>query len=90
MAALDERRRVRPPRDQLYDRIRGAFGLLGARPGRGRLSEPMEMGGGVLVELQCPRERVDHMRRRVMVAALLQPQVVVRADAGEHRQLLTP
>jgi hypothetical protein len=50
----------------------------------------MQMGGGVLVELQHPRERVENMCRGAMVAALLQPQVVVRADAGEHRQLLTP
>jgi len=42
------------------------------------------------LELQRAGERVDHMRRGMMVAALLQPQVVVRAGAGEHRQLLTP
>ena len=50
----------------------------------------MQMGGGFVVEPQRPRERVDHLGRGVVIAALFQAQVVVRADAGEHRQLLAP
>jgi hypothetical protein len=90
VAALDERRRVQPGPDQPSDRIGRALGFLGAKPGRGRLRERTQMRGGVLVELQRPGERVEHMRRGMMVAALLQPQLVVRTDASERRQLLTP
>ena len=35
-----------------------------------------------------PRERIENLSRRVLVAALLQPKVVIRADAGQQRQLL--
>jgi hypothetical protein len=41
------------------------------------------MGGAVAVEPQRPRERVEHLRRRVALAALLQPHEVVAADAGQ-------
>src|SRR6266566_6571132 len=90
MAALDERRCVRPRRDQLCKRVRRTLGLAGTGPGRGRLCERAQMGGGLVVKPQCPGERVDHLRGGMVVAALLQPQVVIRADAGEHSQLLAP
>jgi len=41
------------------------------------------------VEPQRTRQRIEHLRRRVLVAALLEPQVVVRADAGQQCDLLT-
>ncbi len=47
-----------------------------------------QIGGGVLVEPQDPGQRFDHLRRGVAVAALLQAQVVVGADARERRDLL--
>jgi hypothetical protein len=37
----------------------------------------MEMLGGVLVELQRPRQRVEDLRRRVVVAALLEADEIV-------------
>ena len=42
-----------------------------------------------LVEAQDPRERFEYLHRGVLVAAALQPQVVVGADAGEQRDLFT-
>jgi hypothetical protein len=48
------------------------------------------MGGGVRVELKRASDSVDHLRRRVLIPALLQPQVVIGADARERCQLLTP
>ena len=54
-----------------------------------QVRESVQVGGGVFVELKLAREGVDHLRGGVMVAALFEPQVVVRADAGERRQLLT-
>jgi hypothetical protein len=43
---------------------------------------------------RCPpdklrrRLRIEHLNRRMLVADLLEPQVVVGADAGQQRQLL--
>jgi hypothetical protein len=42
----------------------------------------------VIVELQNARDRLEHLNGRVAIAAPLQPQVVVGADAGEHGDLL--
>jgi hypothetical protein len=44
--------------------------------------------GGVLVELQRPRERLEHLLGGVLVASLLEPHVVVDAHAGQQRDLL--
>ena len=40
------------------------------------------------VQLKSPRQRVEDLRGRVLVATLLQPEVVVGADAGQQRQFL--
>ena len=42
------------------------------------------------VQLQSPRKRVKNLSGRILVAALLQPQVIVGADTRQHRQLLAP
>ncbi len=42
----------------------------------------------VAIEPEHAGQRLEHLRRRVAVAALLEPQVVVGADAGEGRDLL--
>jgi NAD(P)-dependent dehydrogenase (short-subunit alcohol dehydrogenase family) len=46
--------------------------------------------GGVGVELECSRKGVEHLLRGVMVATLLEPDVVVGAHPRQHRDLLTP
>ena len=50
----------------------------------------MQMLGGGLIELQRPRQRVEDLRRRVVVATLLEADEIVRAHAGEQRKLLAP
>ena len=42
------------------------------------------------IQLERPRKRVKNLGGRMLVAALLQPQVIVGADARQHRQLLAP
>ena len=64
--------------------------LLWAMPRRGRLRNCMEVRGGVFVELERTGEGVDDLRGRVVFAALLEPQVIVRADPSEHGQLFAP
>ncbi|GIE32703.1 hypothetical protein Ait01nite_057480 [Actinoplanes italicus] len=39
--------------------------------------------------MQHTRQRFEDLHRRAAVAATLQPQVVVGADAGQHGDLLT-
>jgi hypothetical protein len=46
--------------------------------------------GRVIIELECLRERVEHLCGRVLVTALLETDVVIDADAGKHRDLLAP
>jgi hypothetical protein len=48
----------------------------------------MEIRGCAGVELKSPCQRIDHLGRRMRVAPLLESQVVVGADARQHRQLL--
>ena len=43
-----------------------------------------------LVELQRTHERLQHGLRDAAQVAALEPRVVVDADAGEERDLLTP
>jgi hypothetical protein len=43
---------------------------------------------GLDVQLQGPRERLNHLSRRILVTTNFQSQVILRADAGQHRQLL--
>jgi hypothetical protein len=45
---------------------------------------------GLDVQPQSLRERLNNLSRRILVAAHLQAQVVLRADARQHRQLLAP
>ena len=46
------------------------------------------MLGGVLVELQRPGQSVEDLRRRVVIAALLEADEIVGAHTGERRKLL--
>jgi hypothetical protein len=55
-----------------------------------RGTERVQVGGGVLVEPEGPGQRVQHLRRRAAVAALLEPGVVLGADSREHGQLVAP
>lgn len=71
MSALNIRRRIAPQGDQLFDRSRSLVGLFGAPPRRRRLREGAEVGGRRLVELECSRQRLDDLRGRMTVAALL-------------------
>ena len=71
MAVLDECRRARPGRDQLRDGGQRALELASAACGRVRLRQDVQIGGGVLVELQRAGHGVDHLRRGVLIAALL-------------------
>ena len=48
----------------------------------------MQVGGSGRVELQGAGQGVEDLIGRMLVASLLQPQVVVGADAGQHRELL--
>jgi hypothetical protein len=64
--------------------------LPGAMLRGGRLRDCMEVGGGVSVELERTGEGIDDLRGGVVFAALLEPQVVVGADPGEHGQLFAP
>ena len=65
-------------------------GLLGGTRVLRRPREPVEVVGGDGVEPQRPRQRVQHLAGRVGVAALLEAQVVVRADAGQDGDLFAP
>jgi hypothetical protein len=93
---------VRPAVDELQDadghRLpprRAAGAARGARPLRrpacaGRPRQADQVRGGVGVQPQHPGDGLQHLQRRIAVPALLQAQVVVGADAGEHRDLLAP
>ena len=43
---------------------------------------------GVFAKLQRPREAVKHVFGWLVIMALLQPQLVLRTYAGQHRHLL--
>ena len=60
------------------------------RPGRavGHVGEPEQVVALVRVEQQRPRDRVEHLRGGVDVAALLEPGVPGHADPGERGDLL--
>jgi hypothetical protein len=66
--------------------------LAGTFSGRGllrrRRTETVQVRGRVIVELKGPRKRVEHLCGGVLVTALLETDVVIGADAGEHRDLL--
>lgn len=46
------------------------------------------MRGSLIAEAQRARERLDHLRRRMLVPTLLQSYVIVRGDSGEPCKLL--
>jgi hypothetical protein len=46
------------------------------------------MGGGVVVELQGARERVEDLLGGMLVSPLFEPYVVIATDAGQHCHLL--
>jgi NADP-dependent 3-hydroxy acid dehydrogenase YdfG len=84
-----ERRRVRPRVHQLQEL--GAY-PLGARGGaaaaRRRSRQLVQVRRSVVVEAKRPCQRVDHLLRGMALAALLEADVVVGADAGQRGQLL--
>ena len=49
----------------------------------------MEERSCVFIELQCAGESIKDLSGRTLVLALFESEVVVRADAGEHRKLLS-
>src|SRR5205823_1861870 len=55
----------------------------------GRPGEPTEVRHGDLVERECPAEAEHHLVRGLVVAALLETQVVLGADAGEGGHFLS-
>ena len=55
---------------------------------RRQAGEREEMRVFVRVELQRPRDRIEHLRRRVDLARLLEPRVPGDAYSGELRDLL--
>ena len=77
--------------EQLGDRHRDDLtpGVASARR-RARGTQADQVVGGGRLQLEHPRQRLQDLGRRVAVATLLEPQVVVGADAGEHRHLLAP
>ncbi len=87
--ALHERRQ-RERREQGPHPLRHGLGRPPAgAPGPLR-GEPEQIRGRVLVELQHAGQGPEDLRRGVAVAALLKAQVVLDADAGEHRDLGAP
>src|SRR5262245_20932004 len=42
----------------------------------------------VVVELQCTGKTLEHLIRRSALPTLFQSQVILRADAGQHRDFL--
>ncbi|CCB72564.1 protein of unknown function (plasmid) [Streptantibioticus cattleyicolor NRRL 8057 = DSM 46488] len=88
VAALDEGGE-RQGGDELGDARRDGLlaGPAPLPPGPGG-AEPQQVRRRVLVEPQDAGDGFQDLHRRVAVAALFQTQVVVGADAGEHRDLL--
>jgi hypothetical protein len=72
----------------LRDAGRDRYGLAGQSSAGRRVGESVQVLGGVGVELQHRGQRVQHLRGRMVVAALFQSQVVVAADAREQCQFL--
>ena len=65
-------------------------GAAARRRTSGAVDHAEQVGGAGVVESQRPGQGLDDLAGGVAVPALLQAQVVVGADAGEHRQLLAP
>jgi hypothetical protein len=43
---------------------------------------------GVVIQSQSNADSIEHLIRRIVFSALLKPQVIVGADAGEYSDLL--
>ena len=61
-----------------------------AAPGGTVGGQRVQVRERLVVERQHAPERFQHLRRRMPVAALLEPDEVVDADPGQQRQLLAP
>ena len=89
------RRRVQPL-DQRHEQratvvwilIRRSRGALGQRQLGARQGEQRRPFGGI--QAQRPRQGIEHLRRGMDVAPLLEPRVPGHPDPGERGQLLTP
>jgi hypothetical protein len=57
---------------------------------RGGVREPVQVGDGVVVELERGGEAAQDLVGGVQVAALLQAQVVLHADTREQRDFFAP
>jgi hypothetical protein len=70
--------------------------LVGTLSGRGLLRRrrtggaAVQVRGRIIVELECPRKRVENLCRGVLITALLEPHVIVGTDAGKQSDLLAP
>jgi hypothetical protein len=92
-AAIHHIRRPRVPalqdpphaRADLIDRLAARY--LSLRP---RMRELVQIFGGLTVKIQSPRQRTEHLIRRITLPPLLQLHVVVRADPTQHRHLVPP
>ena len=96
-AAFDSRMSNRPLVSSGRQRVERADDLAdlgrdraagGAGQQRRRLGQPVQMLALRPVQPQRPRQRVEHLRARVDLAALLEPGVPGDADAREQRQFL--
>ena len=90
MDVADDRRRLDLVEQALHDRADALLGrpraLRGDRTrGAGEVEEVRALG---VVELQRPRQRLEHELRDAADLAALQAPVVVGADAGQRRDLL--
>lgn len=88
IAPLDERREW----ERRHERSRAGRHVLSdsGTPSRPSLvrSEGEKISGAFIAELQYAGEGFQDLGRRLAIPALFQPQVVVGADAGEHRDFL--
>lgn len=90
MGPLDEGGGAGPLVEQLAHSLSDAVGVGPGPAGRaGRTREFPQVGLGVRFQEQGAREADEDLFRRVCVAALFEAQVVLDADAGEQRDLLT-
>ena len=84
VSTVHEGGRLGPRTDQLPDAHRHPLRAACRPAGRHRPGQAVQVRRGVRVQPQRAGQRLDHLRRRVPVTPLLQPQVVVGADAGEQ------
>lgn len=88
VAALDERRQLERGQKMLQPRGDALGTRAPPRPRRVRGGERDEVVGLDIVQSQHAREGLEHLPGRVVVAPPLEPEIVVGADAREHRHLL--